>query len=382
MCPLPRHASPLGPRCCDRHARQPRIRTAQVLLLQLTLSYASMGLWAAARGTPVEGLPLLEIDAVVLAADVLQLAGVLAVVRSSLPQAVPRWVLQGRTFGGGSNCPTQRVGVVSGGGGQAGGGGGGGGDHAREVATSSAGFGSGGGGSGGVPAEGRGVRGAASCDSGRSGSVWATGTHDPLRGAFDSNIALGRRTTQDEPLEPATAIPALGAQSGADVNDTPPAAPAFYHPSLGAAGRGAAAAAAALSSVALLAAAMPSNGGAAAAPPPSDLVSLVQASGMSGLALLVLDNALVAPITEELVFRGLLLPALAAPLGSTRAAAAACALAFAGYHLGSPLRDLAALTLLGGALGWAMVTARGNLFAPTVGHVLYNAAALAAALAQ
>lgn len=110
----------------------------------------------------------------------------------------------------------------------------------------------------------------------------------------------------------------------------------------------------------------------------SQALPLLQGSTPGGLLLATLSNTFTGPVTEELVWRGLLFPSLAAWLGSVPAALALSSLGFALYHLSGP--ELPALTVLGLCLGGAMHLSKGNLAAPTIGHAVYNAVALCTAM--
>ncbi|KAL3155478.1 hypothetical protein ABBQ38_011032 [Trebouxia sp. C0009 RCD-2024] len=80
-----------------------------------------------------------------------------------------------------------------------------------------------------------------------------------------------------------------------------------------------------------------------------------------------------APVLEEYTYRGFLLPSLTKWM-QTPAAVLTQAVIFAGSHLSAG--DLVPLTALGVCLGTVTVAAEGNLVAPTLAHVLYNAAIL------
>lgn len=75
----------------ETHNRMPADVHAQVICLQLPLAFGSVGLWASLRGLPVDQVTPDELDAVLLASDLVQLAGVLAIVRSSLQADAPRF---------------------------------------------------------------------------------------------------------------------------------------------------------------------------------------------------------------------------------------------------------------------------------------------------
>ena len=110
----------------------------------------------------------------------------------------------------------------------------------------------------------------------------------------------------------------------------------------------------------------------------SHLISEISGSSRSSaLALLALSNVVVGPAVEEVVWRGICLPSLASMVGLPFALTLS-ALGFAAYHLS--WEELPALTLIGIALGAGSVQARGNLAAPILAHVLYNAAAFTSML--
>ncbi|KAK9843713.1 hypothetical protein WJX81_003429 [Elliptochloris bilobata] len=97
----------------------------------------------------------------------------------------------------------------------------------------------------------------------------------------------------------------------------------------------------------------------------------------SGLAL-ALASLVLAPAVEELLFRGFLLPCLAARM-PLPAAVLLSGGAFAGSHLAPP-QDAALLLVLGCTLGCVAAASGGSLAAVTLAHALYNAAVLAGAL--
>lgn len=100
-------------------------------------------------------------------------------------------------------------------------------------------------------------------------------------------------------------------------------------------------------------------------------------SHSSYLAMLALSNVLVGPVAEEVVWRGICLPSLASKFGLPLALILS-SLGFAAYHLS--WEELPALTLVGLVLGIGLVQARGNLAAPILAHVLYNAVAFTSML--
>ena len=99
------------------------------------------------------------------------------------------------------------------------------------------------------------------------------------------------------------------------------------------------------------------------------ILQLLHSSGSTTAVALGLSNIVLGPITEEIVWRGLLIPTLALWYGLP-SALAVTSLAFGLFHL-SP-DQLPALSLLGFSLGGSLVLARANLFAPILGHILYN----------
>ena len=112
----------------------------------------------------------------------------------------------------------------------------------------------------------------------------------------------------------------------------------------------------------------------------SDVLHLLHSSEAPGSVLaLGLSNVVIGPVTEELVYRGILLPSLAAWLGLP-AAIAISSLVFGAYHLS--WEELPALTLLGLVLAACMVKSRGNLFSPTLAHMAYNVVAFGSLVLQ
>jgi membrane protease YdiL (CAAX protease family) len=105
----------------------------------------------------------------------------------------------------------------------------------------------------------------------------------------------------------------------------------------------------------------------------SDL-SAVFGSGGAGLALSILLVALVAPLVEELAFRGVVMPVLGVRWGMWPAIVGS-ALIYAAYHFSFWL--FAPTLVLGIALGWLAWTRR-SLWPAILLHVLYNAAAVGA----
>jgi len=104
-------------------------------------------------------------------------------------------------------------------------------------------------------------------------------------------------------------------------------------------------------------------------------VSTVFGGGGLGLLLSVLLVALIAPIAEELAFRGVILASLGDRWGAWPAIAISAVL-FAAYHVNLWL--FVPMLALGGALGWLTVERR-SLWPAIALHVLYNSVAIAAA---
>lgn len=101
--------------------------------------------------------------------------------------------------------------------------------------------------------------------------------------------------------------------------------------------------------------------------------------GAAGVALLILDTVVLAPIGQELLFRGLLLPRLALQRGAVwgiGASAAVFALLHPHYGLYIPL-----ILLYGAILGWARVRS-GGLVAPILLHMSINALSVAVILSR
>lgn len=112
-------------------------------------------------------------------------------------------------------------------------------------------------------------------------------------------------------------------------------------------------------------------------PRPQDPVGALAAGGLSAtaMALLALDVVVLAPVAEEMLFRGFLLPRLAARLHPTSALAATAVL-FAALHTHYGVQALV-LVVHGVVLGWARLRT-GRLTAPIALHMMVNAVALAA----
>jgi membrane protease YdiL (CAAX protease family)/ferredoxin len=105
----------------------------------------------------------------------------------------------------------------------------------------------------------------------------------------------------------------------------------------------------------------------------SDLSAVFGGGGM-GLALSIVLVALVAPLVEEMAFRGVVLPVLGSRW-SLWPAVVGTAVVYAAYHFSLWL--FAPTLVLGIALGW-LAWSRRALWPAILLHVLYNAAAVAA----
>jgi membrane protease YdiL (CAAX protease family) len=97
--------------------------------------------------------------------------------------------------------------------------------------------------------------------------------------------------------------------------------------------------------------------------------------GLLGLAASIVLVAFVAPLAEELAFRGVLLPALGRSWGMWPAIVLS-SLLYAAYHLNVWL--FLPTVVLGVALGWLAWTRR-SLWPAILLHILYNGVAVAAA---
>ena len=106
----------------------------------------------------------------------------------------------------------------------------------------------------------------------------------------------------------------------------------------------------------------------------SDLAA-VFGGGTVGLVIAVVLVALVAPLAEELAFRGVLLPAFGRRWGMWPSIVISSVL-FASYHMN--LWMVFPTVILGAALGWLAWTRR-SLWPAIALHVLYNGVAVAAA---
>jgi membrane protease YdiL (CAAX protease family) len=102
---------------------------------------------------------------------------------------------------------------------------------------------------------------------------------------------------------------------------------------------------------------------------PIDLFAPALQSGGPGLLVVAVGAVVLAPLGEELVFRGMLLPSLI-PWAGTTAALWISAIVFGGLHwyygVTTPL-----IVLFGWVLGWARI-ASGGLRAPILLHALIN----------
>jgi membrane protease YdiL (CAAX protease family)/NAD-dependent dihydropyrimidine dehydrogenase PreA subunit len=107
----------------------------------------------------------------------------------------------------------------------------------------------------------------------------------------------------------------------------------------------------------------------------SDVASVFGGGGL-GVVLAVVLVALVAPVAEELAFRGVILSALEGLGLGMWPAIGISAVVFAVYHLNAWL--FVPMTALGVALGW-LARSRKTLWPAIALHVLYNGLAVAAA---
>ena len=110
-----------------------------------------------------------------------------------------------------------------------------------------------------------------------------------------------------------------------------------------------------------------------------DLFASLRADPVA-LAAAAVASTLVAPVTEELFFRGFLLPATEkrAPFADGAFAAAVTAFVFAAFHF-QP-EDFPALFVAGAVFGAASLgsrNTRGGLVAPIIAHATFNASVLA-----
>lgn len=103
---------------------------------------------------------------------------------------------------------------------------------------------------------------------------------------------------------------------------------------------------------------------------------MLSTSDASSAAILGVGAVLLAPVTEELLFRGYVLPSLTKWMHPAAAVALSSCL-FAAAH---PPGTFVAQLMLGVVLGAACVASRGNLMAPTLGHAAYNGLVVTAAV--
>jgi membrane protease YdiL (CAAX protease family) len=117
--------------------------------------------------------------------------------------------------------------------------------------------------------------------------------------------------------------------------------------------------------------------GLGATSPVSDGVDLTRVfgSGAAGVVATVAVVAVLGPVLEEVLLRGVVLGAVSRRVG-TWPAIVGCALAFALLH--ASLWSLLPLTVLGVGLGWLATRGR-SLWPAVAAHVLYNAVLVAAA---
>jgi len=108
----------------------------------------------------------------------------------------------------------------------------------------------------------------------------------------------------------------------------------------------------------------------------SDVTAVFGGGGM-GLVLSAVLVAIAAPLVEEMAFRGIVLPVWSRSLGEWGGILASAGL-YAAFHFSVWM--FLPTFVLGIALGW-LVRARGGLAPAIALHVLYNAAAVAAAFA-
>lgn len=111
------------------------------------------------------------------------------------------------------------------------------------------------------------------------------------------------------------------------------------------------------------------NGSAAA-----EAAAIMRQGGLGSDIALFAATALLAPATEELMYRGYLLSSLDRLEVPLAARISATSLLFAAAHLQGDA--LAQLSVVGAALGVAVSLNGGNLAASFVGHATYNAALL------
>lgn len=104
----------------------------------------------------------------------------------------------------------------------------------------------------------------------------------------------------------------------------------------------------------------------------SDVSAVLGVSGPTPTAALFTASALLAPATEEIIYRGFFLGSLIKLGTPAPTAVVASALAFSVAHL--QLEAVPQLTVVGLALGTAAIVSKGNVAAPFIGHAVYNGA--------
>jgi len=112
-------------------------------------------------------------------------------------------------------------------------------------------------------------------------------------------------------------------------------------------------------------------------PPPSQDLTALFGAGLPGFALAIVMVAVVAPVIEELVFRGVVQGSLAR-FGPWVAIAGSAAV-FGAFHLS--LQWFVPIAILGLSLGW-LAWFRKGLWPPIVLHIVYNAVVVVAAFWQ
>jgi membrane protease YdiL (CAAX protease family) len=124
------------------------------------------------------------------------------------------------------------------------------------------------------------------------------------------------------------------------------------------------------------------DGGTSTATTTSDVAGVLLSNSSSPAATMALftASALLAPATEEIIYRGFFLGSLTRLGISPIVAVGASAVAFSAAHL-QPDAFLQ-LTFVGICLGSAAVVSKGNVLAPFVGHATYNTALLLSLLSS
>lgn len=102
----------------------------------------------------------------------------------------------------------------------------------------------------------------------------------------------------------------------------------------------------------------------------SELVSILNGPGIVGPALLFVTSTVLAPATEEMLYRGFLIQALKLEQVNSYISIATSSLLFAVAHLEPSA--IPELFIVGYTLGWAVHCSGGNLAASFVAHALYN----------